>query len=87
MDRLFLNDLAMMDSNNFLGNSGVGEREGRIESRLVCMECCIDPRLRSAITTWPMESEGLEMWLPFRCFSFPSFRHSQRQRDCPLYAS
>lgn len=33
--RLFLADLSLMDSNNFLGNSGVGEREGRIESRLV----------------------------------------------------
>ena len=33
--RLLLKDLSMMDSNNFLGNSGVGEREGRIESALV----------------------------------------------------
>lgn len=33
--RLFLNDLSLMDSNNFLDNSGVGEREGRIESNLV----------------------------------------------------
>ena len=32
MNRLFLNDLSLMDSNNFLDNSGVGEREGRIES-------------------------------------------------------
>lgn len=34
-NRLFLNDLSLMDSNNFLDNSGVGEREGRIESNLV----------------------------------------------------
>lgn len=33
--RLFLNDLSLMDSNNFLDNSGVGEREGRIENELV----------------------------------------------------
>lgn len=33
--RLFLNDLSLMDSNNFLSNSGVGEREGRVESELV----------------------------------------------------
>lgn len=33
--RLFLNDLSLMDSNNFLENSGVGEREGRIENELV----------------------------------------------------
>ncbi|XP_043918111.1 O-phosphoseryl-tRNA(Sec) selenium transferase isoform X2 [Protopterus annectens] len=32
---LFLNELSIMDSNNFLGNCGVGEREGRIASRLV----------------------------------------------------
>ncbi|XP_038130323.1 O-phosphoseryl-tRNA(Sec) selenium transferase [Cyprinodon tularosa] len=32
---LFLNELAVMDSNNFLGNCGVGEREGRVASRLV----------------------------------------------------
>lgn len=34
-ERLFLNDLSLMDSNNFLGNSGVGEREGRIGCSLV----------------------------------------------------
>ncbi|QDZ20896.1 O-phosphoseryl-tRNA(Sec) selenium transferase [Chloropicon primus] len=33
--RLFLKELALMDSNNFLQNAGVGEREGRIHSRLV----------------------------------------------------
>ncbi|XP_056156498.1 O-phosphoseryl-tRNA(Sec) selenium transferase [Lampris incognitus] len=32
---LFLNELAVMDSNNFLGNCGVGEREGRVMSGLV----------------------------------------------------
>ncbi|KAM7366182.1 hypothetical protein PAMP_015647 [Pampus punctatissimus] len=32
---LFLNELALMDSNNFLGNCGVGEREGRVASSLV----------------------------------------------------
>ncbi|XP_061565589.1 O-phosphoseryl-tRNA(Sec) selenium transferase [Cololabis saira] len=32
---LFLSELAVMDSNNFLGNCGVGEREGRVVSALV----------------------------------------------------
>ncbi|XP_077598407.1 O-phosphoseryl-tRNA(Sec) selenium transferase isoform X2 [Stigmatopora nigra] len=32
---LFLNELAVMDSNNFLGNCGVGEREGRVASAIV----------------------------------------------------
>ncbi|KAL7880167.1 hypothetical protein SRHO_G00024210 [Serrasalmus rhombeus] len=32
---LFLNELAVLDSNNFLGNCGVGEREGRVASSLV----------------------------------------------------
>ncbi|XP_075999780.1 O-phosphoseryl-tRNA(Sec) selenium transferase [Genypterus blacodes] len=32
---LFLNELAVMDSNNFLGNCGVGEREGRVASSIV----------------------------------------------------
>ncbi|GAB1289653.1 O-phosphoseryl-tRNA(Sec) selenium transferase [Apodemus speciosus] len=32
---LFLHELAVMDSNNFLGNCGVGEREGRVASALV----------------------------------------------------
>ncbi|KAL8207557.1 UNVERIFIED_CONTAM: hypothetical protein K2H54_058892 [Gekko kuhli] len=32
---LFLHELAIMDSNNFLGNCGVGEREGRVASGLV----------------------------------------------------
>lgn len=32
---LFLHELAIMDSNNFLGNCGVGEREGRVVSALV----------------------------------------------------
>lgn len=32
---LLLNELAVMDSNNFLGNCGVGEREGRVASSLV----------------------------------------------------
>ncbi|XP_066488156.1 O-phosphoseryl-tRNA(Sec) selenium transferase [Tiliqua scincoides] len=32
---LFLHELAIMDSNNFLGNCGVGEREGRVSSGLV----------------------------------------------------
>ncbi len=33
--RLLLDRIAMMDSNNFPGNCGVGEREGRIFSRIV----------------------------------------------------
>ncbi|EMP37383.1 O-phosphoseryl-tRNA(Sec) selenium transferase [Chelonia mydas] len=32
---LFLHELAIMDSNNFLSNCGVGEREGRVASGLV----------------------------------------------------
>ncbi|KAH0616268.1 hypothetical protein JD844_027263 [Phrynosoma platyrhinos] len=32
---LFLHELAIMDSNNFLSNCGVGEREGRVVSGLV----------------------------------------------------
>ncbi|KAM3831881.1 O-phosphoseryl-tRNA(Sec) selenium transferase [Vipera latastei] len=32
---LFLHELAIMDSNNFLGNCGVGEREGRVASQMV----------------------------------------------------
>ncbi|KAM4564900.1 O-phosphoseryl-tRNA(Sec) selenium transferase isoform 2-T5 [Fundulus diaphanus] len=32
---LFLSELAVMDSNNFLGNCGVGEREGRVAAGLV----------------------------------------------------
>uniref|UniRef100_A0A0F7Z8A7 O-phosphoseryl-tRNA(Sec) selenium transferase n=1 Tax=Crotalus adamanteus TaxID=8729 RepID=A0A0F7Z8A7_CROAD len=32
---LFLHELAVMDSNNFLGNCGVGEREGRVASQMV----------------------------------------------------
>lgn len=32
---LFLHELAVMDSNNFLSNCGVGEREGRVASALV----------------------------------------------------
>lgn len=32
---LFLNDLSLMDSNNFPSNSGVGERESRFASALV----------------------------------------------------
>ncbi|XP_044152467.1 O-phosphoseryl-tRNA(Sec) selenium transferase [Bufo gargarizans] len=32
---LFLQELAVMDSNNFLGNCGVGEREGRVACGLV----------------------------------------------------
>ncbi|XP_061619800.1 O-phosphoseryl-tRNA(Sec) selenium transferase isoform X2 [Phyllopteryx taeniolatus] len=32
---LFLNELAVMDSNNFLGNCGMGEREGRVASDIV----------------------------------------------------
>jgi O-phospho-L-seryl-tRNASec:L-selenocysteinyl-tRNA synthase len=32
---LLLRELALMDSNNFVGNAGVGEREGRVFSSLV----------------------------------------------------
>ena len=32
---LMLSELALMDSNNFPGNCGVGEREARIASQLV----------------------------------------------------
>ena len=42
MNRFFLNDLSLMDSNNFLHNSGVGEREGRVESTLVLLKRSID---------------------------------------------
>uniref|UniRef100_A0A8C9VVT9 O-phosphoseryl-tRNA(Sec) selenium transferase n=1 Tax=Scleropages formosus TaxID=113540 RepID=A0A8C9VVT9_SCLFO len=39
---LFLSELAIMDSNNFLGNCGVGEREGRVASSLVGGQtCCV----------------------------------------------
>lgn len=31
-----LNKLALMDTNNYAGNCGVGEREGRIYSSMVC---------------------------------------------------
>lgn len=31
----FLSQLSLMDSNNFVGNCGVGEREGRIFSETV----------------------------------------------------
>lgn len=31
----FLNQLALLDSNNGIGNVGVGEREGRVFSRIV----------------------------------------------------
>ncbi len=30
-----MNKIALMDSNNYYGNSGVGEREGRIFSSIV----------------------------------------------------
>ena len=30
-----MNKIALMDSNNYMGNSGVGEREGRIYSSIV----------------------------------------------------
>ena len=33
--RTLLNKMAVMDSNNFQSNTGVGEREGRIYSQLV----------------------------------------------------
>lgn len=33
--RLFLQEIASMDSNNFIGNVGAGEREARIFSNLV----------------------------------------------------
>jgi len=33
--QLFLNDLALMDSNNFVDNVGLGEREGRVACSLV----------------------------------------------------
>lgn len=42
MNRFFLNDLSLMDSNNFLHKSGVGEREGRVESTLVLLKRSID---------------------------------------------
>ena len=32
---MFLNQIALMDSNNFIDTCGVGEREGRIFSSLV----------------------------------------------------
>ena len=33
--KLFVKELSLMDSNNFMKNAGVGEREGRVLSRLV----------------------------------------------------
>ena len=33
--KLFLHEIAMMDTNNFPGNAGVGEREGRVLSSIV----------------------------------------------------
>lgn len=35
MIEMLLSELSLMDSNNFSGNVGVGEREGRIHSSLV----------------------------------------------------
>ena len=32
---LFINELSCMDSNNFIGNVGLGEREGRVYSNIV----------------------------------------------------
>jgi O-phospho-L-seryl-tRNASec:L-selenocysteinyl-tRNA synthase len=32
---LLLNELSLMDSNNFIDNCGIGEREGRVYSKLV----------------------------------------------------
>ena len=40
-----MNDLSLMDSNNFLGNSGVGEREGRIGCSLVEVESVDDVKV------------------------------------------
>ena len=33
--KFLMRDLALMDSNNFVDNVGVGEREGRVYSRFV----------------------------------------------------
>jgi len=35
MNSLFLQQVALMDANNAIGNVGVGEREGRVFSRIV----------------------------------------------------
>lgn len=50
---LFLSELALMDSNNFLGNCGVGEREGRVASSLVARR---HYRFRSFVL--PVNHEG-----------------------------
>ena len=33
--QVLMNRIALMDANNYIGNSGVGEREGRIYSSMV----------------------------------------------------
>ncbi|XP_049742384.1 O-phosphoseryl-tRNA(Sec) selenium transferase isoform X2 [Loxodonta africana] len=48
---LFLHELAIMDSNNFLGNCGVGEREGRVASALVARRHYRRPKAKYII--WP----------------------------------
>ena len=62
LSRLFLNDLSLMDSNNFLGNSGVGEREGRIASTLVLYDYLLPIRLQSVISILLMELGERAMW-------------------------
>ena len=52
-----------MDSNNFLGNSGVGEREGRIASTLVLCDDPLSIRLPSVISILLMELGEPVMWL------------------------
>lgn len=54
---LFLHELAIMDSNNFLGNCGVGEREGRVASALVA---------RRHYSCWPIFCLGSFMELDDR---------------------
>lgn len=51
-----------MDSNNFLGNSGVGEREGRIASTLVLCDYLLPIRLQSVISILLMELGERAMW-------------------------
>uniref|UniRef100_A0AAV2KSS1 O-phosphoseryl-tRNA(Sec) selenium transferase n=1 Tax=Knipowitschia caucasica TaxID=637954 RepID=A0AAV2KSS1_KNICA len=47
---LFLSELALMDSNNFLSNCGVGEREGRVASGLVARR---HYRPKARFILWP----------------------------------
>lgn len=73
-----------MDSNNFLGNSGVGEREGRIASNLVlCSYFLFFLRLQSGISILLMELEERVMWLLSKSERKTNLNCSQKQLDLP----